>query len=1010
MTSKPLTSEENDKALAAFKLIDFNSVTRLKDIYQPLKYDVPEIHANIKEVLRITITKLKNNSEDKKSELVIPLIGSAGTGKTHLMSHLYNLARENNGFFIATDFLETNTIANDINIAACKIFSAKNSLFTNQLTELIKNILIESNIKFERDLEQSLGNMPFSDRCGLIDNVSDKLFAKYRAETQLFSDIIKAVFFLASDRLDESKKSASWLKSLDVKDLNPVNLKFDKPYETPEPILKGLTWLMSLNGGFTVIVIDQVDAFPDETKYEDKNTEIKHSRLGATLSRFHSDTYRTLAVLSTHSDAWLEFSRVTLQSYLDRFKEPPLYMTQTTKAELSEKIIEKRLKDAYQKAGFTPEYGTWPFPKPFFEKKTGLSPREILKKCNEYIQSCLKSGLPFEWPGLGGIDIPLPTVTELFEHISNNFDVNTINNEEEFWKKVFPLLNDCFKSDDKNRILNFEHQLHFPSLRLTTKDSSGATKSLSLWAITDQNIADIKKIIEKALDDHITDNINKNKIAICRFNDIQMSKAEENIIQKLNQRNGDIFIPDDNQIRELQALIEVYKKYPETWNGWVNDYNPLKKIKYLRDEFDWLLVENEIQNFEIGIARKIPSNEVLPISSDDLRRHTAIFGSTGSGKTVLLRRILEETALRNIPCIVIDVKGDLTTIGEQWKTKPPGWESEDDSRAKEYFKKTETVIWTPDNENGNQFSLPLFLELREFKNDSSELKSAKDENCAVLQKIIERRIKHGENAVLHHVMERIANNDTHFNITNLQREIETFIDDDDDNENITESMRRGAGTILESIKNLRFTHTHIFEEHFNNISELIKSDSNKTKISVLTLCPVNNDKKKQIIVENILNSFYTFIKNNHPQFLNAMLFIDEAHNFVPSRKTTRASDIILKIAAESRQYGFGMVLATQSVNGIDTRVANCCNTKFIGKQTSPAYIKAAEETLGAKNTGVNKLNVGNFLLKMNNTPPTKPFIKVKTPQCFSHAPSNPPSIEVILKMARQSRKLTNKED
>ena len=47
---------------------------------------------------------------------------------------------------------------------------------------------------------------------------------------------------------------------------------------------------------------------------------------------------------------------------------------------------------------------------------------------------------------------------------------------------------------------------------------------------------------------------------------------------------------------------------------------------------------------------------------DDLTTHAVIVGMTGSGKTGLLINLLEEAALRGLPSIVIDPKGDLTNL------------------------------------------------------------------------------------------------------------------------------------------------------------------------------------------------------------------------------------------------------------------------------------------------------------------------------------------------------------
>jgi hypothetical protein len=44
----------------------------------------------------------------------------------------------------------------------------------------------------------------------------------------------------------------------------------------------------------------------------------------------------------------------------------------------------------------------------------------------------------------------------------------------------------------------------------------------------------------------------------------------------------------------------------------------------------------------------------------------------GSGKTVLLRRIVEEAALAGIPAIVIDPNNDLSRLGDAWPERPAG--------------------------------------------------------------------------------------------------------------------------------------------------------------------------------------------------------------------------------------------------------------------------------------------------------------------------------------------------
>jgi F0F1-type ATP synthase beta subunit len=53
----------------------------------------------------------------------------------------------------------------------------------------------------------------------------------------------------------------------------------------------------------------------------------------------------------------------------------------------------------------------------------------------------------------------------------------------------------------------------------------------------------------------------------------------------------------------------------------------------------------------VGRATSDQRDVLIPLSS--LRKHTTVFAGSGSGKTVLLRRIVEECALHGVSAIVL---------------------------------------------------------------------------------------------------------------------------------------------------------------------------------------------------------------------------------------------------------------------------------------------------------------------------------------------------------------------
>jgi predicted ATPase len=50
------------------------------------------------------------------------------------------------------------------------------------------------------------------------------------------------------------------------------------------------------------------------------------------------------------------------------------------------------------------------------------------------------------------------------------------------------------------------------------------------------------------------------------------------------------------------------------------------------------------------------------LDPERLLTHVFVCGATGSGKTVLAKALLEEVLLRNVPCVAIDLKGDISSM------------------------------------------------------------------------------------------------------------------------------------------------------------------------------------------------------------------------------------------------------------------------------------------------------------------------------------------------------------
>ncbi len=98
---------------------------------------------------------------------------------------------------------------------------------------------------------------------------------------------------------------------------------------------------------------------------------------------------------------------------------------------------------------------------------------------------------------------------------------------------------------------------------------------------------------------------------------------------------------------------------------------------------------------------------------DALAKHTVVLAGAGSGKTVLLYRLVEEAALRGIPSIVVDCANDLSSFDEP-KDSSPHWHPGDDALARLSFPciDRDDPMDSRERKSGNPLTLQPLARLR----------------------------------------------------------------------------------------------------------------------------------------------------------------------------------------------------------------------------------------------------------------------------------------------------------
>jgi hypothetical protein len=403
---------------------------------------------------------------------------------------------------------------------------------------------------------------------------------------------------------------------------------------------------------------------------------------------------------------------------------------------------------------------------------------------------------------------------------------------------------------------------------------------------------------------------------------------------------------------------------------------------------------------QIPIGRRyergsLSNPEALPANL--LMRHVAIIAGSGSGKTVLLRRIVEEAALLGIPAIVLDTNNDLARLGDEWPNRPEGWTNDDVGKAAEYRKRVEVVIWTPGRSSGNPIALGLLPDFSALADDPDARDQAVEMANATLVPWIgatgsSAALKRG---VFADALRRFAR-EGGGKLDDLIRLLSDLPEGVSQIGNASKLAVGVADQLLAAIA----TNPLIQSRGTSLDPRLLFEGDSRTRISVINFVGLPSDEARQSFVNQMQMSLFTWIKRN-PSASGRLYVLDEAQNFAPSQKATPCKESTVSLAAQARKYGLGMIFATQLPKGIDNKIVSNCTTHFYGRMSSPATIDATRELMAAKGGGgddIARLSRGEFYFSTDGM--MRP-VKLHTPLCLSWHSPNPLTEGELLAKTRQ---------
>lgn len=394
-----------------------------------------------------------------------------------------------------------------------------------------------------------------------------------------------------------------------------------------------------------------------------------------------------------------------------------------------------------------------------------------------------------------------------------------------------------------------------------------------------------------------------------------------------------------------------------------------------------------------------------------LAKHAVVLAGAGSGKTVFLKRLIEESALLGVPSIVVDVANDMAALDERWAEPPLEWTDEDREKEDRYHRNAEVVVWTPGKESGNPLAFEPLPDLAPLADDGEELDTA----TLTVVETLTPMLAAGQGAAAKQKRALLTSSLLHL-ARNGGGRLDALIELLDDlppeagsgltkeskfatemadalrAEIVTNAMLRSRGTTFDP-------------------AVLFGSDraSDPTRVSVVSLVGLPGLEAQRYFLNQLAMTLFAWIKKNPDpgdRPLRGLLVIDEAKDFVPATQATVCRESLLRLVAQARKYRLGVVFATQNPKDVDHRIISNCSTHVYGKMNSPAAIATVRDLIQLKQGGsgddVSTLPRGRFYIHNADSELARPT-KVVAPLCLSHHPDSPLDEPAVLAKAAASR-------
>ncbi|MGC5032028.1 ATP-binding protein [Micromonospora sp. DT229] len=1050
-----------EAALKALAHLHFNYAPTRNDVWHHPRFHVDGLHSDVLSTIVDGLSAARRSRD--ASPIGIAVRGQRGAGKTHLLSRVREVTQLGGGYFFLVNLLDANTfwrsvavsVLDGLHQAVDEDGTTQLHLFLQRLTDAVSlSVLTRMAVAGRAPMTVDRLNEFIAALGGLSRQIGIGCRDTARALALLASMDHRAQdvgmsYLLAGDEAETGER-AGW-------GIRPTR-------RLPQEIVSDVSFLLALTGP-SVIAVDQVDGLiaqvanrshvPSASAGGAADSEADRwqqavllDQVASGLMELREMTRRTVTVLSLLPVSWELIKSNAVDTVQDRFRETAI-LEAIPDAVVGRALVERRLAGHYAEVDFVPPYPTWPVRPEAFADAVDFTPRQLLINIERHIRSCVLNREVVEMTSLaataqtaaasGSADgRALRLLDQRYAALRAQAQVAGLLDAANEDSQVPPLLAAALDAwiregpdaDFTQDTIPARGPVLHARLRRTLDEQTGSEAHWAFRAIAEQHYnAELARLRNACVAAGLAHGVTRRRLFVLRNEQWSESPKRRRAVEEFVAAGGRTLPLSEEDLRSLVALRALLAEEPEGLQAWLADRRPASRTRLLSVALADAGRDPTPGSTAAG-TKAAPTGPAAPVRSAGsvvpaggflrlgvevdrgvpvdlelaaLRKHVAIFAGSGSGKTVLIRRLVEECALRGVSAIVLDPNNDLARLGEAWPQAPSAWSDADARAAADYLDSTDVVVWTPGRAGGRPLTFQPLPDFGGVRDDPDEFTQAVDSAVDALAPRAQvaantAKATRGQ-AVLRQALRyygRCEGPASLVGLISLLRDLPDGVSE----------LTGAPGIAADLAENLEAA--RINDPLLGGTGEaadpgmlLTPAPGKRARVSIISFVGLSGDEKRQSFVNQLQMALFSWIKRNPAgdRPLGALLVMDEAQTLAPSGPVTTCTRSTLMLASQARKYGLGLVFATQAPKGLHNQIPGNAATQFFGLLNAPVHIEAAREMArfkGGDVPDISRLSSGQFYVAVEG----QPFRKARTPLCLTHHPASPLPAEEVIARAR----------